>query len=151
MGIFTKFFGSTSEVAIAGAVERVLDAKLRDTIKTFTDLDAAKTQLSVIEERYTLMEIEIAREKLDLKHKLGLERQRQEQEAEIAKERLESQREAIEAEKDLAVQSARFEAKAEALEETRASVTKMMDRQESMIESLLGALPTAELFVSREK
>jgi len=146
MGIFTKIFGSASEVAIASAVERVLEDKLRDTIRDFANVGNLTEVIHTLKQQRAMLADEIAREKLDLKHKLGLERMRQEQDAEIAKERLQAQREAIEGERDLAVQAARFEAKAEALEETQEQLSKFTDRQEKMIESLLGALPTAELF-----
>ena len=146
MGVFTRIFGSASEGAIANAVERVLEDKLYDTIRTFTNLDTANERLRSINTQYKVLEETIAREKLDMKHKLGLERMRQEQEAEIAKERLEAQKDAIEAEKDLAVQAARFEAKAEALTETRETMKEFQETQKEMIESLLKALPSAEIF-----
>jgi len=151
MGIFTRIFGSQSEVAIARAVERVVEDKLRETIHSFSQVDSLQGQLQELKrQRDTLFE-DIEREKLDMKHKLGLERMRQEQEHEIANKRLDSLREQIEDEKELATKIARFEAKEEALVESREMMDSFQDRQEKMIESLLKALPSAEIFASVEK
>jgi len=148
MGIFTRIFGSQSEVAIARAVERVVEDKLRATIQTFATYDGLKASLQILKLEKASLEETIAREKLDMKHKLGLERMRQEQEAEMAEERLDAQRSQMEDERDLVMAKARFEAKEEALSESREMMSEFQDRQEKMIESLLKALPSAEIFAS---
>lgn len=151
MGIFTRIFGSQSEVAIARAVERVVEDKLKETIQSFSAVGRLESQVrNLMDEKANLTET-IAREKLDMKHKLGLERMRQQSEAEMAQERLEVQREQIEDEKDLAMATARFEAKEEALAESRTMMDGFQDRQEAMIKMLLKRLPSAEIFASIEK
>jgi len=150
MGIFTKIFGTQIEKDLAGAVERVVEDKLRATLQNFGRVDGLQDTIRALQSQKISLSEDIAREKLDLKHKLGLERMRQQQEAEIAKERLQVQREAIGAERDLAVKAARFEAKEEALEESRQMMDAFQDRQEKMIEHLLEALPSAELFKTVE-
>lgn len=146
MGIFTRVFGTQMEKDLATRAERIIERNIDATFNRFVDLDKARDQLHILRNEKATLSEDIAREKLDLKHKLGLERMRQQQDAEIAKERLDALREAIGAEKDLAVKAARFEAKEEALTETRAQLVEFQDRQEKMIEHLLEALPTAELF-----
>jgi len=146
MGIFTKIFGTQIEKELAQRAEQIIERNITNTFNRFVELDKARDQLHILRNEKATLAEDIAREKLDLKHKIGLERMRQKQEAEIAQERLDTQRKAIGAEKDLAVKAARFEAKEEALKETRVQMNEFQDRQEKMIEHLLEALPTAELF-----
>ena len=150
MGIFTKIFGSQIEKDLAANAEKAVEKTVFECFQKFDRLEVMQGQLWELKREKETLSEDIAREKLDLKHKLGLERMRQQQEAEIAKERLQAQREAIGAERDLAVQGARFEAKAEALEESRQMMDAFQDRQEKMIEHLLEALPSAELFKTVE-
>jgi len=146
MGIFTKLFGSKIEKDLAEGAEASVNRTIRETFARFADVEGMNDQLQVLKQQKATLSEDIAREKLELRHKLGLERMRQAQEAEIASERLEAQKEAIETERDLAIQAARFEAKKEAMEETREAMKEFQDRQETMIQSLLEALPTAEIF-----
>ena len=48
---------------------------------------------------------------------------------------------------DLAVKAAKLEAKTEATEEARKMMNEFQDRQEKMIDSLLKALPSAEILM----
>ena len=154
MGIFTKLFGSQIEVDVQNTVERVMNQKLNETMTAFGTIDELTAQKAKLgdelygmrREKETLAD-DMAREELAVKHKLGLERMRQEQEAEMAAKELDAQRARISADRDLAVKSAKLEAKTEATEEARAMMNEFQDRQEKMIDSLLKALPSAEILM----
>jgi len=150
MGIFTRIFGSASEVAIASAVERVLEDRLRETLLSFGRVDTLEARLRELRREKETLEETITREKLDMKHKLGLERMRQQQEAEMALDKVEALRGMLDDEKDLAMATARFEAKEEALKESKEMMDGFQDRQEDMIKMLLKRLPSAELFATKE-
>ena len=151
MGIFTRWFGSQSEVAIARAVERVVEDKLRATLTSFSNVEGLRNLVDDLKRQKATLSEDIAREKLDMKHKLGLERMRQEQEAEMAQEKLKAERDRLGDERDLVMSKARFEAKEEALKESREMMDAFQDRQEEMIKMLLKRLPSAEIFASVER
>ena len=108
------------------------------TFQKFDRLEVMRDQLHSLKREYNTLEEDIDREKLDMKHKLGLERMRQEQEAEMAEEKLDAQRSQMEDERDLVMAKARFEAKEEALSESREMMDDFQDRQEKMIEVIGG-------------
>lgn len=148
MGIFTRIFGTQMEVDLARRAEKVVERTVFETFQRFASLEEMQSKLQQVKLAKDSLSEEIAREKLDMKHKLGLERMRQEQEAEMAQERLDAQREQIEDEKDLAMATARFEAKEEALKESKEMMDGFQDRQEEMIKMLLKRLPSAEIFAN---
>ncbi len=149
MGFFTGWLRQRDAVA---AIEEVIDRKMRETVSALNSIDGlaqekivVESELSELRREHKHLSEDIERERLDVKYKLGLEKMRQEQEARIAQERLQNQRDQIEAEKSVAVREARLTAKEEATEEARVQMREFQDRQERMIGQLLDALPSAKI------
>lgn len=164
--MFWNFWRSAD---VTHAVETILDQKLRETVTSLGTLDALTAETARLSASVTALKREkqtltadIDRERIDMKDKaerdetemkfkLGLERMRQEQDAELAKTDLQAQRLRIAADQKLAVETARLQAKTEAAEEAREQMADFQERQEKMIDSLLKALPTAELFLNKDR
>lgn len=157
MGLFSGWWRKQD---VEAAVGSVFDARLRETVTALKSVDELTAEKRTLQESLDQMrrdkdalaeEIErerevLGREKLDVQHKLGLEKMRQAQEAEMAKVEISAERERIKVETDLAVKEARLTARDAATAEAREQMSKFLDRQERMIETLLGSLPSAKLF-----
>jgi DNA-binding protein YbaB len=162
MHIFTRFFRSKIEVDVENAVARVVERKLEEVIGAFENVDVLTAERSDADARRLDLESQIAglereaatlqedmaveraqgaRDKLDVDHKLGLDKIRIEADGERAAKDLAAERRNMQAEQKVAVQSATLEAKTEAAKEAREQMKALMDRQENMIEKLLEAQP----------
>ncbi len=162
MHIFTRFFRSKIEVDVENAVARVVEKKLEEVIGAFENVDVLTAERSDADARRLDLESQIAglerdaatlqedmaveraqgvRDKLDVDHKLGLDKIRIEADGERAQKDLAAERRQMQAEQKVAVQSAELAAKKEAAEEARDQMRSLMDRQEKMIEKLLEAQP----------
>lgn len=159
MGMFSGFWRSAD---VARAIENVLDSKLSETVTALNSVGALTEQKRKLTEQVhglglqvtqlqdeikrerEEMQAEIKRERLSVEHKLGLEKMRQEQDAKLAEAEVEAQRRRITTEMELAVREARLEAQAAATEEAREQMGAFLDRQERMIDTLLGAVPSAQ-------
>lgn len=150
MGVFSGWWRQRD---VMNAVEQIIDTKLRESVTalmTVDELVERRTELELevhrLGEEKADLQSSIERERLDIQHKLGLEKMRQQQDAEIAQERLTALREDVEREKEIAIREARLVAKEEAIGEARQQMREFLDRQESMIGQLLQAVPKAEIF-----
>ncbi len=160
--LFTKFFRSKIEVDVENAVARVVEKKLEEVIGAFENVDNLTAERSDADKRRLDLESQIAglereaatlqedmaveraqgaRDKLDVDHKLGLDKIRIESDEKRSQKDLAAERRQMQAEQKVAVQSAELEAKKEAAEEAREQMKSLMDRQENMIEKLLDAQP----------
>ena len=150
MGIFSGFWRQRD---VLRAVESVLDSRLRETVTSLQSLDELVDQkaelleeLDNIRRAHDGLAADIAIERRDIEHKLGLESLRQKQEAEMAALELASQKKLMAEEKRVAIDQARLEAKIEATEEARRQMAEFQNRQERMIGQLMDALPKATHF-----
>ena len=151
MNFFSRFFKSQAEVAAERAVEDILSRQLKESISAIENVANLTQRVVRLTTEKDELETSISRRELDMKHKLGLERLRQEGEATLATDKLDALREQIEGERDLAVQAARFEAKSEAADEAREAMEEFRTSQDELIGRLLKALPSAEFMVTVDK
>ncbi len=149
---FTRLFQNDNYAQAVSAVEEVVDRKLRETVSVLNSVDGLVQEKMVLESELDQLRrdsanlsSDIARERTDVSFKLGLEKLRQQQDAQIAQQQLQHQRDQIEAEKAVAIREARLAAKEEATEEARQQMRAFQDRQERMIGQLLEALPSAKI------
>lgn len=155
MHMFTRFFRSKIEVDVENAVAKVVERKLGETLDAFRGVEkltqeraSLRDQLAGLknEKAHIAEEMErerekVKRERLDIDHKLGLDKMRIEQEADLSQRSLDAEREQMKAANEVAVQSAILKAQSEAAEEARNQMKELMDRQEEMIGKLLDAQP----------
>ncbi len=152
---FRRGAGDRFSKGLEDALDSMLDrrvAEWRDDLRAFRDVDKLRAQrndlqdqVDVLSKKMAVARDDIERERQEIEFDLGLEKRRQAQDHDFAQEELGGQRKSLEAEKDLAVRSARIEAREEALKVAAEQNTEFLDRQEKMIETLVAALPKAEI------
>ena len=152
---FRRGTGDRYAKGLEDAMDSMLDRKVaewRDDLQAFKDVDSLRAERdSLVEQVDALAEtMESARqdveyERHEIEFKLGLEKRRQEQDAEFAQESLDHQRGQLDSEKEVAVRLARVEAREEALKETAEQQQMFLDKQAELIETLTDALPKAEI------
>lgn len=152
-----RLFGTAEEAesqitdAVARVVERVLreNADLVDqelgALKTIRDL---RREVEKQEAKLADLKAQQKEKQREIDHKLGLHKQRVDQERELAKEKLEAQAERLERDHSVSVREAKVAAREEAMKEANRLLSEQMERMEGMVDTLVGALPKAEIMAN---
>ena len=152
---FRRGAGDRLSRGLEDALDLMLDRKVaewRDDLQAFKDVDSLRAERDKLQKQVTELgsqmadaRDEIDRERDEIEFNLGLEKRRQQQDADFAHEGLEHQRLQLDSEKEVAVRLARLEAREEALKETAEQQQMFLDKQAELIETLTDALPKAEI------
>lgn len=126
LGLFSGWWRNRD---VTASVERLLDDRLSETVTAINSVGALTEERHRLLEEITGLRAEIdnlneelateratiERDRLGVEHKLGLEKVRQQQDAELAQKELDAARAQINMERDLAIKEARLPAAVEAL------------------------------------
>jgi predicted nucleic acid-binding Zn-ribbon protein len=150
MSIFrTLFTRSSIDRSIRNAFEDVLDShagRIRDEMGALGTIQDLRRERDRLADRIREMSKELEdlgekhqREEREVKHKLGLEVLRQEQEERLRSKELGQERAELERQRELILREAKVGAREEAFEESKKILNDQLGRLERIVDSLAGA------------
>lgn len=149
-----RLFGRTkrAEAQITEAVANVVEHVLRENanlvgeelgaIETIRDL---RREVRLQEDKLNRIRIQQKEKEREIEHKLGLHKLRVEAERELAEDKINSTKARLERHHEVLVREAKVVAREEAMEEATRLMEGQMERMEKMVDTLVGALPKAEI------
>lgn len=139
------------EAAVEAAIERVLKEHASATTDEITALGTIRklrTERDNLTEDISDLKVRHKQEEREIEHKLGLARLRQEAEAELAEDKMDAREKQMTAMQSVAVGEAKVAAKEEAMAKADELLGAQVERMERLVDTLVKALPTAELVAS---
>jgi hypothetical protein len=153
LGLFKRETSKIEEVvrkAVAEVMEEQAKATARE-IGSLSSIQRLRAEKEKLETEIAELKTQKKQDAREIEHKVGLAKIRQEAEAEIADKKLKARETELERTQKVAVQEAKVAAKEEAMKRADELLGQQVARMEKLVDTLVGALPKAEMMMTVER